>query len=339
MAFLAGVLSKPFAILTGQSGSGKTQLAMRLGEWCGQDAGGRSRSLVLPVRPDWTGPEFLFGYPDALANRIDGRVVWAVPAALEFLLRAHHDPAAPYVLVLDEMNLAHVERYFADFLSGIESRQPVVPNLVQREGRWIETESGGQLPLPSNVIVVGTVNVDETTYMFSPKVLDRAFVHEFRVSSEDLDPGLRRPIPSQPASEEVQRHVVRLLQNDDWHFEHPHPDQAALLDNLKRLHTHLARVNLDFGHRVLFEALRFASIASSAGLGGTDSVLDYIVMTKVLPKVHGSRQRLETPLLALEVWAGGEEPDAPDRRLIHTAAKLERMVEILRDAQFVTFTE
>jgi hypothetical protein len=339
VAFLASVLSKPFAILTGQSGSGKTQLAIRLGEWCGQDAAGRPRYMVVPVRPDWTGPEFLFGYPDGLAPRIDGRVVWAVPASLEFLLRAHHDPAAPYVLILDEMNLAHVERYFADFLSGIESRQPVIPSLVQRNGRWVEAESGGQLPVPSNVIVLGTVNVDETTYMFSPKVLDRAFVHEFRVSSEDLDPALRRPTALQAASEEVQRHVVRLLQNDDWHFEHPHPDQPALIDDLKRLHTHLTRVNLDFGHRVLFEALRFASMASSAGIGGTDSVLDYIVMTKVLPKVHGSRQRLETSLLALRVWAAGEEPDAPDRRLVHTAAKLERMIDILRDAQFVTFTE
>ena len=129
-----------------------------------------------------------------------------------------------------------------------------------------------------------------------------------------------------------------MLQNDDWHFDHPHPDQAALIDDLKRLHTQLARVSLDFGHRVLFEALRFASIANSAGLGGTDSVLDYVVMTKVLPKVHGSRQRIETPLLALKAWAAGD-PDAPELRLVHTSAKLERMIETLRDAQFVTFTE
>jgi MoxR-like ATPase len=339
IAFLASILSKPFSILTGQSGSGKTQLAMRLGEWCGEDAAGRPRYLVVPVRPDWTGPEFLFGYPDGLAERIEGRVVWAVPSVLEFLLRAHRDPGAPYALVLDEMNLAHVERYFADFLSGIESRQPVVPNLVPREGRWVEAEAGGQLPLPSNLIVLGTVNVDETTYMFSPKVLDRAFVHEFRVSSEDLSPGLRRPAALPAATDELQHHVVRLLQNDEWHFDHPHPDQPALVDELKRLHTYLARVNLDFGHRVLFEALRFASIANSAGLGGTDSVLDYIVMTKVLPKVHGSRQRLETSLLTLQLWAAGEEADAPDRRLLQTAAKLERMIETLRDAQFVTFTE
>ena len=145
---------------------------------------------MVPVRPDWTGPEFLFGYPDGLAERVDDRVVWAVPETLEFLLRAHQDASSPYVLVLDEMNLAHVERYFADFLSGIESREPVMPNLSLRDGRWTEPEAGGRLPLPSNVIVIGTVNVDETTYMFSPKVLDRAFVHEFRVADGDLDPGL-----------------------------------------------------------------------------------------------------------------------------------------------------
>jgi MoxR-like ATPase len=338
-AFLAGILAKPFAILTGQSGSGKTQLAKRLGEWSGQDSDGRPRYLVVPVRPDWTGPEFLFGYPDGLADRVGDRVVWAVPETLEFLLRAHRDPGAPYVLVLDEMNLAHVERYFADFLSGIESREPIVPNLSPRAGRWTEPESGGRLPLPSNVIVIGTVNVDETTYMFSPKVLDRAFVHEFRVRPDELDSDMRRPTPLPAASQEIHRHVVRVLQSDDWQFDHPHPAQDALVDDLKRVHAHLGRVNLDFGHRVLYEALRFASVAGSAGLGSADTILDYIVMTKLLPKVHGSRQRLETPLSVLQDWATGEGAPSDDPRLARTAAKIERMLQTLRDAQFVSFTE
>jgi MoxR-like ATPase len=338
-AFLAGVLAKPFVILTGQSGSGKTQLAKRLGEWCGQDPEGRPRYLVVPVRPDWTGPEFLFGYPDGLADRVEGRVVWAVPPTLEFLLRAHRDPAAPYVLVLDEMNLAHVERYFADFLSGIESREPVVPNLSITAGTWAESESGGNLPLPSNVIVIGTVNVDETTYMFSPKVLDRAFVHEFRVAPDDLDPDLRRPKALAAASVDVQHHIVRVLQSDDWQFEYPHAQQAALVRELKLVHSHLGQVNLDFGHRVLYEALRFASIASCAGLGSADTILDYIVMTKLLPKVHGSRQRLDTPLVVLQDWARGEDATAEDPRLPRTAAKLDRMLKTLKDTQFVTFTE
>ena len=85
------------------------------------------------------------------------------------------------------MNLAHVERYFADFLSGIESREPVVPGLELIDGQWVDPEHGEHWPIPNNLIVVGTVNVDETTYMFSPKVLDRAFTFEFRVRADDLD--------------------------------------------------------------------------------------------------------------------------------------------------------
>ena len=89
---------------------------------------------------------------------------------------------------------------------------------------------------------------------------------------------------------------------------------------------------------MLYESLRFAALASSAGLGSADTVLDYIVMTKVLPKVHGSRQRLETPLLALQDWAQGEAA-SDEARLPRSAAKIARMLQILRDAQFVTFTE
>ena len=92
-AFLAGVLAKPFAILTGQSGSGKTQLAKRLGEWCGEDAA-RPPALPRRSRCGRTGParSFSLAIPDGLAERVDDRVVWAVPETLEFLLRAHRDP-------------------------------------------------------------------------------------------------------------------------------------------------------------------------------------------------------------------------------------------------------
>jgi hypothetical protein len=125
-AFLAALMTKPFAILTGLSGSGKTQLAKRLGEWFGSDSSGRPRYLVVPVRPDWTGPEYLFGYPDILRSE-GAEEVWAVPDALEFMLRAAKEEKEPFLLLLDEMNLAHVERYFADFLSGVESREPILP--------------------------------------------------------------------------------------------------------------------------------------------------------------------------------------------------------------------
>ena len=135
-SFLSSLLAKPFAILTGLAGSGKTQLAMRLGEWFGTDEHGRHRHVVVPVRPDWTGPESIFGYEDALRTSASGAPVWFVPEAFEFVLRAANDPEHPYLLILDEMNLAHVERYFSDFLSGVESRRPVLPDLVFDGAVW-----------------------------------------------------------------------------------------------------------------------------------------------------------------------------------------------------------
>src|SRR6185295_11626477 len=111
---------------------------------------------------------------------------WCVPRTLELLLRAARDPEKPYLLILDEMNLAHVERYFADVLSGMESDEAILPDLRDEDGTWRPTKRGMRLPFPENVFIVGTVNVDETTYLFSPKVLDRANTIEFRVRSEDL---------------------------------------------------------------------------------------------------------------------------------------------------------
>lgn len=343
LAFLAAVLSKPFIILTGQSGSGKTQLAQRLGEWTGVDAVGRPRYLVVPVRPDWTGPEYLFGFPDGLRPPIEGRTVWSVPETLEFIFRADEDGSAPYVLVLDEMNLAHVERYFADFLSGIESDEPVLPRLDKRDGEWVATEEGGRIPLPRNLIVVGTVNVDETTYLFSPKVLDRAFTFEFRVAADDLDAALHRPARMPAAPDEILRLIVKIMRDAEWHFQNAHPAHEALLDDLRSLHRLLAPAGLDFGHRVVFEAMRFAALLHATAGAERDQALDYISLTKLLPKVHGSRQRLEPVLRKLIEFAAGVASDtaAPSipSRLPLTAEKLERMLVTLLDAQFVSFTE
>jgi hypothetical protein len=340
IAFLSAALAKPFLILTGQSGSGKTQLAKRLGEWCGVDATGHPRSLTVPVRPDWTGAEFLFGFVDALQPHVDARPVWAVPDAMEFMFRALADPDMPYVLILDEMNLAHVERYFADFLSGIESRDPVLPALERVDNQWVEERSGGRRPLPRNLTVVGTVNVDETTYLFSPKVLDRAFTFEFRVTADELAANLRRPEPITAASDDILRTLVRVQRDDEWHFHHPHGDQEALLESLRELHRSLEGAGLEFGHRVIFESLRYAALLNAMTSIDADGALDLIALTKVLPKIHGSRQRLEPVLRSLiGVAAGDADGDSNQPRLPRSAAKLDRMLRVLLDAQFVSFTE
>jgi len=167
-SFIASLATKRFVILTGLSGSGKTQMAIKLGEWLGND-----RSFVVPVRPDWTGSEALFGYEDAIQPcSPDGRRAWYVPEVLKFMLKAARDPQNPYLLVLDEMNIAHVERYFADVLSGMESMQPCLPNLHLEDENWRLVPGGkDRLPYPRNLFIVGTVNVDETTYCFLPRFL------------------------------------------------------------------------------------------------------------------------------------------------------------------------
>src|SRR4029077_21228387 len=130
--FLASILSKPFVLLTGLTGSGKTQIALKFGEWLGE-----ARRVVVAVRPDWTGPESLFGYENALSDRdADGRLAWFVPAALEFMIRAVNNQDEPHLLVLDEMNLAHVRRYSANFRRGMESGEPTLPNLVKEGAHW-----------------------------------------------------------------------------------------------------------------------------------------------------------------------------------------------------------
>jgi 5-methylcytosine-specific restriction protein B len=351
-SFVACIATKPLLILTGLSGSGKTQIAMKFGQWLGD-----GRLHLVAVRPDWTGAESLFGYEDGLKPAIDGRPAWHVPAPLKFMLQACHDLQHPYLLLLDEMNLAHVERYFADVLSGMESGEPCLPNLEKgTDGLWREAPGAPpKLAFPRNLWIIGTVNVDETTYMFSPKVLDRASTFEFRVAAGDLQSAGRKPARCEPGEPAVIRGLLSIAQDDEWHQLNRGSFDAQVVLRLRLLHEVLARYSLEFGHRVFYEAQRFSALAQKAGLGAFESVLDRIVLQKILPRLHGSRRRLELPLLALCHFCRDlpevVEPDAKLRafgaesaatgapRLPLSYYKLCRMLRNLRENQFASFTE
>jgi 5-methylcytosine-specific restriction protein B len=338
--FMASILSKPFVLLTGLTGSGKTQIALKFGEWLGE-----ARRLVVPVRPDWTGPESLFGYENALSvPATDGRLAWFVPAALEFMIRAVHHQDEPHLLVLDEMNLAHVERYFADFLSGMESGEPTLPNLVKEGAYWRVSPSDPQpVPIPRNLWVVGTVNVDETTYAFSPKVLDRAQTIEFRVATEDLNPRATRPTVAAAAPSAFLASMLRISRDPEWQVTHADADRALLVESLKALHTLLTKHDLEFGHRTLMEALRFSSTYDALSGGGWLKALDLILLQMILPRVHGSRPRVEPILMDLEGYCTNVGSDPVDAlstpNLPFSLVKIGRMLRILRANQFVSFTE
>jgi hypothetical protein len=161
-------------------------------------------------------------------------------------------------MILDEMNLAHVERYFSDYLSAAESREPVLPNLALESGggvaAWrIRPGAPALLPLPRNLWVVGTVNIDETTYMFSPKVLDRAFVFEFRVTTEELEAETARPSALAAADPAVLRSLLAISRDDQWHHSQPHDEREQLVDELRAAHALLAESGHEFGHRVMEE--------------------------------------------------------------------------------------
>lgn len=355
--FVASLAAKPFVILTGLSGSGKTQIAQQFGHWVGEE-----QLLVVPVRPDWTGPDALLGYEDALrpmAN--DGYRAWHVPEALYFMLTAAYDPERPYVLVLDEMNLAHVERYFADVLSGMESGEPCLPNLEEDDdGHWRPARGGPPtIPVPDNLFIIGTVNVDETTYMFSPKVLDRANTIEFRVESGDLMADARKPTRCEPGPTELVQAFLAAATDPDFHHRWPHPNQDEIAGQLRRLHGLLHDAGFEFGHRVFWESLRFAAMYAAAGDDDTENALDAIVLQKIMPRLHGNRRHLEPVLSTLGRFcfelpgldeefdiggATGFDPLNPPAtgdgpRLPGTFVKVQRMTRSVRTNQFASFAE
>jgi predicted RNA-binding protein with PUA-like domain len=343
--FLASLATKPFVILTGLSGSGKTQLALRFGEWLGSD-----RLALIPVRPDWTGPEQLLGYEDALLQANAGKRGWHVPQPLEFMLRAAQDQSNPYLLILDEMNLAHVERYFADVLSGMESVSPVLPNLfLGDDGIWRQSdEDRPRIRIPNNLFVVGTVNVDETTYMFSPKVLDRANTIEFRVRSDEFDLSAQKPVKCDAGPDELVRGFLQLSTDDDWQHQYPVDGLNDFIKELTKLHQLLSEGGFEFGHRVFYETIRFASIYCQTLNVSWKGALDQQLLQKIMPRLHGSRRRLEPTLLALRRYAvdmtypSSDTKDSPTDvvpQLPRSHAKIVRMIRILQANQFASFAE
>jgi 5-methylcytosine-specific restriction protein B len=344
-SFVVSLATKRFVLLTGLSGSGKTRIAQGFGQWLGRDC-----YKVIAVRPDWSGPDDLMGYENGLSPTKDGRHAWTVPAAMEFMLSALRRPDRPHLLLLDEMNLAHVERYFADVLSGMESGEAVIPDLrLDDDGEW-RLPSGGNThrPFPSNLFVVGTVNIDETTYMFSPKVLDRANTIEFRVLTEDLN------VTTSPleAVEEGTQGLIRRFALSAAETVEPGSGHDELAGYLRGLHEVLSNLNREFGHRTFFESLRFGGLLELAGNPDVLMALDLQVLQKILPRIHGSARQATDPLNRLGQWCfqgpkdyvPADGFDAAEKQegvpaLPLSFDKVRRMAKRLRENHFVSFAE
>jgi 5-methylcytosine-specific restriction protein B len=341
--FASALLTKRFIIVTGLSGSGKTKLAHAFAEWISES---EKQYRVVAVGADWTTNENLLGYQDALRPETYRK---PTNGALDLMVRARDDAVRPYFLILDEMNLSHVERYFADMLSAIESDEPIAlhsaaENLPGGDGDTVCVPA--RLALPKNLFIIGTVNVDETTYMFSPKVLDRANVIEFRATADQIGMFLDDPQPirmdalSHKGAQFGAGFVGAASGAGPKLAELPasiHPDGSQctveLKERLVEVFKALAPIGAEFGFRTAFEISRF--VVFHAMLTGTgwkfSTALDAQVLQKLLPKLHGSERRLGPVLKALEEFCTMHGCPA-------SLEKIGRMQDRLKDG-FTSFAE
>ena len=279
---------------------------------------------VVPVRPDWVDNRGLLGY----LNPITGD--YSVTPFLQLLLdaqaeveRAGEDGKPhPFFVVLDEMNLARVEHYFSDFLSALESGEPIpLHESEEVEEGGTESESGAvvprQLRVPENVFFTGTVNVDETTYMFSPKVLDRAFTIEF--DQVDLKGYTDGTAPQESGGLELGVGAALALtpyrkpEPSDWR-DFCKLDGGRYGKVLRQLHGVLEDEHRHFGYRVANEIARFVKLAHQQSSGHEATVraaFDLALRQKVLPKFHGTQQELEPLLRRLFNFAVGGRDGGP----------------------------
>ena len=211
--YITAIKSKPFLLLAGISGTGKSRIVRELARACWEEGTDEYKTQkpknfqMVQVKPNWHDSSDLIGY----VSRVSGKAEYVAGEFLKFIAKAWEDTETPYFLCLDEMNLAPVEQYFAEYLSVIESRKShgdgivtTDPILEKADEEWYFNltasltsdedirkqfnEEG--ISIPQNLIVVGTVNMDETTFSFSRKVLDRAMTIE--MNEVDLHGGLTK---------------------------------------------------------------------------------------------------------------------------------------------------
>jgi len=381
-----------------------------------------TRVVLVPVRPDWTDPRGLLGFHHILTG------MYHTTDFLRLILAAYADPdRRPYFAILDEMNLARVEYYFADFLSMLESRRLGANGKVHQDpfalhnqprclltsgnealvegfydvesdhktctvtcegcpfqhlvdGRYHRGEYGYEearrggfdplcfvpprLEVPLNVYFTGTVNMDETTFTFSPKVLDRANVIEF--GDVDLE-RYWKEVGGEGNAHSADEAIVRVFTHN---FSYPFtiglrnqarsdPGLASYRKQLASLVRLLSPFHMHFAYRVADEILVYLLNARELGDPGfsLDTAFDHAVLQKILPRFHGSRARLWHPLLRLLAFCSGDPSDAETRatswenytvaqieyeleeapRLPRSAAKSMRMLHDLEDEGFTSF--
>lgn len=329
--FYLAVRTKPFVLLAGLSGTGKSILARRFASACGFPA------PLIPVRPDWSDPSELLGYRNLEGAFVPGRLIPHLVAAAE-------EPERPYFVILDEMNLARVEHYFADLLSLMETRRTCGDQVVTDSldldigpetifqcdaglaARLKGLLSDRGLSLPSNLCVIGTVNMDESTHPFSKKVLDRALTLEFVVVNLRAVP-VREPPPTPLSltSGDLDAPYLSLAQvyaGEEAFFQ-------PAIELLVALNDALAKASMQVGYRTRDEVCFFLFHNKQQALLEPNVALDLAVYHKVLPRLQGGEEVRE---LLAEV-----HQLLSSRGLTRCVRKIDEMQGRLERAGFTSF--
>ena len=335
--FVCSLLTKPFVILSGLTGSGKTQLAITFAKLICES---ESQYEVIPVGADWTNRDRILGYPNALE---ESKYHKPENKALQLIIEASIHQDKPYFLILDEMNMSYVERYFADFLSAMESGENIP---LWEKGN---DDVPSSIELTKNLFIVGTINVDETTYMFSPKVLDRANVLEFRIKKEQMRQYLTG-FKKASSSEKVSKMAADFVKiaTEKSHGELSEEMVNTLIDMFDTL----GKIQKEFGYRTANEMSQFIRITKEYTDMEDNDAIDAAIVQKLLPKVHGSRKKVSPVLKALWLMCYSSEttetaeidtleqmPKLSTFKYPLTAEKIWRMFVIAQDNGFTSFAE
>lgn len=384
--FMQAMRTKPFILLAGISGTGKSRIVKQMAfDSCPDkddlraDKTSPGNYCLIEVKPNWHDSSELLGYERTLSEG------YHVTPFLRFIAKAMRYPDVPFFLCLDEMNLAPVEQYFAEYLSVLESRThdadgitsepllkpdifsahpslakelagPATAHDMDRTGSLFADETTASrrdtladdlaahgLRLPPNVIVVGTVNMDETTRQFSRKVIDRAMTIEMNISDgrEEFDRFFSQektlaygtdPLPANMFKApyvSAANAMADMTDSDKTYLADKVPEMLADLNSA------LDNTPFKIAFRVqnelilFFNALRQDSPDMSAQ-GLLDIALDEIMVMKVLPRVEGDIDLLGEPVKALADYAKRYS-------LSRSAAKIDEMTKRLDRGQFTSF--
>lgn len=330
--FFLSLKTKPFVILSGISGTGKTKIV----QWFAESLGATEENgqfTLIPVRPDWSDSSDLLGYVN-LQGEFQERPL------IKVLENADANPNRPYFVVLDEMNLARVEYYFSDFLSVIESRKwkdgkivtsPVLPESITNK----------HITIPSNVYIIGTVNMDETTHPLSKKVLDRANTIEFNTVNLDyfnflMDVGEKEAeIVSDSSLATKYLHLKECFKENE--------DLVRNISNvLIKINKILESVGAQVGYRIRDEICFYMAYNEQGKLLSFEEALDYQIYQKILPRLAGSDGRTEEVLKQLYVLCANEEYDSGNNdasyaKYPRSANKLSHMLRRFEYDGFTSF--